>query len=376
MTVNSGEEEERPRITAQDLLSFEADLRTFHWKLTQTQWDSNLARSTPTGHDRVKREAEKLRRELVRRAGRYKEVVDRLNGGPVAVQRSPAAGGGVLGEVWQVALAADSGLGPPYGLDQLANRVAMAAGMLEGDPSLATPSAPQRPNRETSKLSSFEQERQTMIEKLLELRGTAGYANPTKLAPLLGRSLIDIADHAWTLDRQGFVKIIPVGDQRGPEGGDQPGILDIRLTDLGVQRAKEGYQAVASQPSVQQTNNNTFLTTGGTLNVAQTGQGDVFQHIEQPNNLAEIGRLLADMKQALAGSDVEVDKREEGLVYIEQLTVELQQPKPRPSMLKIPWTSLGRIADIAGVTQSGAIVLEAYRQLEPLITPMLKAAGG
>ena len=70
-------------------------------------------------------------------------------------------------------------------------------------------------------MSDFEQARQTMLAKLLELRGTARYADPTKLAPILGRSLIDIADDAWTLKRQGYVTILEAGDQSGPEGGDE-----------------------------------------------------------------------------------------------------------------------------------------------------------
>jgi hypothetical protein len=218
------------------------------------------------------------------------------------------------------------------------------------------------------RVNSFEQARDAIVSIIFERRTETAYTGTPYLAHVLKRDLQEVEDDLHLLRDQQFVSL---------REGDQTWVVHATLTARGIQRAREGYQATQGGPMITQSN--TFLAPAGTINVAQSGTGDVFQHVEPPGDLTEIRRLLGDMKQALAAGEIAEDQREEGLVYIEQLVAELQHPKPRPSMLKIPWLGLGRIADgiaVAGSLGAPTTVAALYQQVSPLIAPLLQLAGG
>ena len=138
-------------------------------------------------------------------------------------------------------------------------------------------------------MSVHEQARNHLLSRLLERRGQSGYTDPSMLAGSAGRPLDEVADDVRLLRDQGFVTLIEV---------DNGNIIDVRLTSIGVQRAREGYHAVRGGPQVSQAN--TFLAPGGTINVAQSGTGNAFLTVKQPGDVAEVSRLLTELAKAIA----------------------------------------------------------------------------
>jgi hypothetical protein len=83
---------------------------------------------------------------------------------------------------------------------------------------------------------------------------------------------------------------------------------------------------------------------GGTVNIAQTGSGDISQQNAPQHDLAEVRGLLAELEAAIRDVQAPDDEVEGFLEPVEQLNSELGKPRPLISRLTRGWGAIQAIA--------------------------------
>ena len=258
-----------PRVTIAELHSFEDDLRRLQAMMAAVIARRQRGYGGSADDDPASRgEIEQLRRTLVRRAGRVRAVVDRLNGGALNVHAAPAAGGRTIGTVWDAALTGIAFMSQTESLERLADRVGMAAGRLEADPSLADPPRPIEPT-----------------------------VSPSQ----------------------------------------------------------------------------TIVVHGGSVNIGQTARGDVHQTVTPAAELAEVARLLGELRQAIAELDAGDDEKRAFLEPVERLGAEVGKPNPLRAALAMGWTTMTGIATVEGTWQGWDRVQRLAGEVAQHLAPVIQS---
>ena len=112
---------------------------------------------------------------------------------------------------------------------------------------------------------------------------------------------------------------------------------------------------------------------GGTVNIAQTAAGDVTQVINREDGIVDATRLLGDLEVAIRELHAPEDDRDSLIAPVEQLKVEIRQPRPLATRLLVAWSAVQTYATMETSWQGWDRVQRIASELAPKLHALLPA---
>lgn len=128
------------------------------------------------------------------------------------------------------------------------------------------------------------------------------------------------------------------------------------------------------KPAAAAASGTTFNISGGNVNIANVGKGDVAQSIGTTTYAAQLCRQLAELEEAIRAVAAPNEERESFIAPIEQLRVELGQPRPLVSRLLAGWGAVSAFGTVESAWQGWERVQKLANAAAPQLEAFIHAA--